>query len=394
MLNLKSFTDFAKDINLVDFFVSHEGFSIDKDKSAKNVHTGWVVLDLKGNAGATIETLLVKYTSDSSSPFYGQYFYLNANDKNDRGSIVNYIASRKGLDTKAEAAQINDILNKYLGNPTTSNYTPKERDYKLLASNNKFNAFDLKYISTHVFFNSRGITSKTINHPFFKNKIQEHHRKDDLENKTYINPAFPMVNTNGKVVGAELKNYDFKGNASNSLKNESVFISNKIAGQVNYFIIGESGLDCLSHFQLNFLKLKNTNVIYVSTGGNLVSGQIDVINFYIKKYSPLNVVLINDNDEQGVIYNINLIASFSNLYFYVQKNKKIITVSFQNNTAVKTLLASLNPIEINDKDLVFTSDVEVLKNMESLLIKHGYASDNLIIERAKGKDFNEDLMKL
>ena len=170
--------------------------------------------------------------------------------------------------------------------------------------------FKLTPVTDPAWLNHRGIDNETLKCPFFTGKIFNVQNPVIREGRfvghaKFINTAFPyQENLNGKIVGLEERNFDFKGHGVNSNKHVGVWVSNPPA-KIDQVIIVESALDALSHYQLN----KPPNALYFSTGGQLTTDQIQTIHRIageagIHQQSRINLGF--DKDKFGATYDLKI----------------------------------------------------------------------------------------
>ena len=89
----------------------------------------------------------------------------------------------------------------------------------------------------------------------------------------------------------------------------STVFSNK-SHPIDILYVGESIIDCISHYQL---KHENTplNLVYVSTEGTLTEGQMRLLRIILDKNEVKSMRTIFDNDKQGYKYTL-----WMQRYFY------------------------------------------------------------------------------
>jgi hypothetical protein len=126
-----------------------------------------------------------------------------------------------------------------------------------------------------------------------------------------MNTAFPYRSAmNAEILGAEIRNHQYKGHMAGSKKSASVWFSNPLQ-ETQRIVICESALDCLSHFELTY----DPGNMYVSFGGQLTQGQIIVIKELHHDLSALRQIEILigvDMDQKGEEYSAVLSRAFTN----------------------------------------------------------------------------------
>lgn len=72
---------------------------------------------------------------------------------------------------------------------------------------------------------------------------------------------------------------------------------------IDILYVGESIIDCISHYQLCH-KDTSLNLVYVSTEGTLTEGQMQLLRIIISKNEVKSLRTIFDNDKQGYKYTL------------------------------------------------------------------------------------------
>ena len=374
--------------------------------------------------------------------------FFNERDKTEKGTLITFIQNRLGDifpadNSKSKNSNVNAILYKYLDlDPFTKKQIQEKINVKELhnvdTKSYDFNSLNLVPLNNSEFLFSRGIKPETLNDPIFKGTVKTMVSRNDYGN--FYNTAFPytMFDEQKKetTVGAEVRNFNnFKGHADGSNKINGLWHSNP-TGKVSNFILSESGVDCLSHHQLN----PGENKMYLSLGGSLSLGQLNT--FYqlqtLHKDKSHVITLANDNDRHGANYDLMTIADFISPYLSTQflssprGFKKIAIGAVQSPKGDKTinlvgfadkLIASLNsynkeinevaskeisPLlqsEIKRDQFVFgfeNNQLNVSFPYDNFAVKHLNAAileasgfDKLVkIDKPILKDFNDDLKLL
>lgn len=163
------------------------------------------------------------------------------------------------------------------------------------------------------FLAKRGIIQETLSSKVFCNVFYT--REYTKDRKTYHNTCIKLVNTKGfqGISQRGIKDgKSFKGILGN--KYSSVCVSHHDSTRpIEQLLIGESMIDCVSHYQM---KLINTpkNILYVSSEGNLTSGQMELIKLLMDKHNINieNIHYLFDNDLTGYKYTLKLDAYLKN----------------------------------------------------------------------------------
>lgn len=304
--------------------------------------------------------------------------------------------------------------------------------------------FRLQKLSNTQWLNHRGIDDETIQSALFLNKaynVQNPIIRDGnlVGHSKFVNTGFPYQESlSGKIVGLEERNFDFKGHGVNSNKHAGVWFSNPPA-KVDNVILVESALDAYSHYQLK----KPKNSMYFSSGGQLTSEQIQTINKVLgeaKIHSQTKILLGHDGDKDGAMYDLKFIAEMlSEKYPMIKavRDKDYVKLSYatENNNRVtdfanklmsvliefnKPVQKELNNVESNKtgnnvdeqaKEILEKSmyrfnfekgifKVEIPRSNNSLqtfnnsLLEVTGLKQVVSLEKAKGNDWNDDLMEL
>ena len=273
---MKSFSDFIREINLVEFAFYH-GYRMNVSKGRK-----WPVL-----VNTDIDdTVIIGHA------YHGlhQYYWNPLND-NDRGTVIQFVRNRLGIlfennHLKKQAENINAVLYGYLKLPLPEkNIYQSYRKVKAVV----FNPLSLQTLTdVNYLVNKRGIRLDTLQDEVFAGSIMQ------VVQGKFINIAFPYYDEHEKIVGAELCNNGFKAHAAGSDKSNGIWHT-EVLEDVQNIVIGESGIDALSYHQL---KGCNKN-LYVSVGGYLAAGQIDTIAALVGKIGAEKITGAFDNDSAG-----------------------------------------------------------------------------------------------
>lgn len=269
------------------------------------------------------DMIVIVNPKDSSS----QGFF-NERDKTEKGTLITFIQNRLGDifpadNSKSKNSNVNAILYKYLNlDPFTKNQIQEKINVKELSNVNtksyNFNSLNLIPLRNPDFLISRGIAPGTLSDPIFKGSIKSIASHNDYG--VFYNTAFPYTMFDDKqnvaIVGAEVRNFNnFKGHADGSNKINGLWHSIP-QGKVSNFIFNESGVDSLSHHQLN----PGDNKMYLSLGGSVSLGQLNT--FYqlqsIHKDKSHIITLANDNDKHGANHDLVSISDFISPYLSTQ----------------------------------------------------------------------------
>jgi hypothetical protein len=255
-------------VNLVEY-AAGQGYWVDKAKSSKR-------------------TTVMRHDNDDKIVIYHQtkyWWYFSARDARDKGTIIDFIQNRQGLNL----GQVKSRLRDWLGHPQPERVDRKYKD--LNAGKRDVQAVQryiqsTKPISDTEYLESRHIGPDTIFGPRFDGTIKQDRRG---------NTVFLHRNCQG-LCGAELKNHGFTGCPKDSVK--GVWHSNLKADD-NRLILCEAGIDNLSY---HILHGKDRDR-HISTAGNFSAEQQKIVKLAIEKMpSGSHIVAAFDNDNQGEKY--------------------------------------------------------------------------------------------
>jgi hypothetical protein len=275
-------------ISILEFAQAH-GYVLNKKKGLK-----WPVLEHP--SGDRIIIINPRHTHNQG--------YFNPGDDRDKGTLIQFVTNR--LDwlfpkntVLSDTALVNKILHEWLQMPFRSRLyraktsIPSRHGSKVEES--VFSKALLKPLKDYSWLMSRGISKRTIESPLFKNAIFQY------RSGSHLNTAFPYrTKLGGEIVGAEVRNHQFKGHMAGSRKTDSIWISQP-AKDSQRIIICESALDCLSHYEMN----PDPGNVYMSFGGQLTQGQLRAIeNLYdhLSKQCTPEVYIGVDADTKGDDY--------------------------------------------------------------------------------------------
>lgn len=235
---------FKTDINLIEYAIKH-GYCLLSNKS-------------KGQQVALQKDedviIIVKNKSNNN------FIYINPSDPSDKGTIIDFVKSRKGLNL----GEIRKELRAELSLPV-----PVETKIKLDSSENTersniiYKFFSLQPLTDRSYLHSRGIEDETIDHPFFKGKIGN----NNVELLTFKTENIPD----------KLINYKFTDNEKDALKTgQPVYIKNfeildnkfdvniKFENEKITFLnqIPQKYIDILKNFDSRFNTIQFTNTVF------------------------------------------------------------------------------------------------------------------------------------
>lgn len=218
----------------------------------------------------------------------GHWRYWTVGDRSNRGSIIDFVQKRKGLDF----GNIRKELRPWAGqNPEPPKRLPKGSYVESLERitpdiEKVIEAYEaMRPIDGHHDYleNERGIPAEVLADPRFADKI----RSD-----RYRNAVFPHYNRQG-LCGYEMKNRAYNGFAKGGQKGLWASAARK---DDQYLVIVEAAIDALSYHAVH----RPEQTRYVSMGGAPNPEQPALIQSAIRHMSEGSAVIIaTDNDEGG-----------------------------------------------------------------------------------------------
>lgn len=376
-----------------------------------------------------------------------QQGFFTIGDDSNKGTLYNFIASRVSMGiipnplSAPESENVNFVVNKvahdYLNIPIETRKKNQEFQQKVrnkmlsTAAPTNYEKYCEPLTDTE-FLKRRGLDDKTIGSDLFKERIftlnQEELVKDGLQHTAYGNNAvaFPLWNADGDCIGLEQRSDKIKLFVTGSRKAEGVWHSN-IPEEITDVVICETPLDAIAYHQLK----GNETTLYVATGGNVCTEQINQVNEILRKNKDkidtqeFTFHLANDNDKAGANFNLQYVkaqlrlkqsCSIDVLPAENGMNKMVISYATEDekkemerklgqwmeNNKEKIEAEGEKIIKIDPKsDSLKTSvvllyrqnDMFALSQLSEALIKEAPLSRTKI-EHAITKDFNDDLMAL
>jgi len=286
---MKDFTIYKKAISLPDFLKNH-GFSDYKRGSTKN--------NPKFTNGDI--TVVVKRVN-------GNYYYYDVNSPDKKLTILDFVQQELSKSNGGELVPLPIVANeldKYI--ETGQNILPELSSYNL--NSTILSTEDVNRLILHLsktgnpdFLIKRGISEKTFTHKNFKDCI--FFRKINHPNRVSHDIAFVMhglgetraISYRGIRDGMEESFKGFHGPKMNNIAS-SVLDKSK---PLDAIFIGESMIDCMAHFELNFKELNSKNVLYLSSEGSITPDQIQLFQIAINNNPSKQISTVFDNDLYG-----------------------------------------------------------------------------------------------
>lgn len=185
-----------------------------------------------------------------------------------------------------------DITDSRIGNGD------EEVDFKFFRALN-----NISYLKDFSFLHSRGITYETAANPLFS-PVVHNSLYTSAEGYKFTNTAFLAGNYKNLNTGLSVRNDTLKQKFGNF--HDSLVYSFCKSG-VSRIAVGESFLDCMSHYQMSKDDGKD-KTFYNSTEGAPSPGQMKLIGFAIDKTKAEGLDIIFDNDLAGDKYSLLMLA--------------------------------------------------------------------------------------
>ena len=330
----------------------------------------------------------------------------------DSGDIIQFIKKRVLKNNTASAKEINDELNFFLGSTelykrnteTLSKKTPLSKP-KIFTINGEISS----NISKHKKYlqDFRKIGEETLNSAPFKNILFSY------TTETLSTLAFYLNSINGEIKGinriqTEKNDYfNKKWFEKDSDNSNSFTFSNKpkITETLSVF---ESLFDAMSYFEL----YQQDNMQFIISNGELSFNKARLITTYFSESSFEKLLLCNDNDLAGILFNLNIIGNIIPNVSNIRKGKNYIKMDIVSagDKRMKVLLQffkrlnrDLNVeeqatdyfIQENEKEqliLFVKNKKESVSFLISLLLQIFNLENQIEIKNPTAKDFNEDLI--
>lgn len=258
---------FKSDINLTEYAASC-GYSVDRRKTSNNS----VTMRHPGTA----DKIIVSRGHD------GHWIYFSARDRNDNGSIIDFVQNRRAINLGEVRYELRPWLKGTVQRPSVNSYVP---EIELISKDQArvqhefflaepLGQYGMRYLSR------RGLSHDTI--MFFYELIRQGWKNNVL---------FPHFD-NSLVCGFEVKNFNFTGFAKHGEKTFWLYRCE----QATRLVIAESAIDCMSYHQLR----GDPYTSYVSLAGQFSPRQQDLLAELLLSFPALQtVVLAFDNDQGG-----------------------------------------------------------------------------------------------
>lgn len=233
-----------------------------------------------------------------------QYTYWDVHSDNVRGRTILDMMQEYLFETTGKQPtlrEVGEILQNYIN--TNQIITPENSRYDV--GNTSMSTDELTMYLKQLlpykgnYLQKRGISEESIDSPVFKDVFLIREVKN--KNTIYRNICVKMYNDKG-VQAISQRNETFKGIIGGKFNCLATSNHDK-SRPIDILYVGESIIDCISHYQLCH-KDTSLNLVYVSTEGTLTEGQMQLLRIIISKNEVKSLRTIFDNDKQGYKYTL------------------------------------------------------------------------------------------
>ena len=215
----------------------------------------------------------------------GHFVYFSANGGSDSGTIIDFVQRQHGYNMGEVRKHLRGVAAPTISTADRSQHAillhPVSKDrgdvVRRLAA-----MPGVTYENGHAYLTRRGLGADILTHERFINRIRTGEKGEAV---------FPHYDKEG-ICGYEQKNQGFTGFSPGGTK--GVWTSNITKADARLFI-GESSIDCMSHFAIH----KDPSTRYISTSGSWNDKTPELIKEATTKHPGKTVILGFDNDEGG-----------------------------------------------------------------------------------------------
>jgi hypothetical protein len=311
-----------KEVNLVDYICCTAGFRIDEERTKKENRSAASpkYVFVENDAG---DKLLISRIYDSGRQ---HYIYKNLFNDFDKGNIFSFIKNRTENFSIPTAKK--KIYN-FEKNMKSGYYRTTGVDIHLEGDDLKNNTegslreLQRKYqvlpdFTNWEYLRSRGLSDEILGSHLCKNRIKnEYFYYPKLHSSVkpiakYVNTVFPIYSFDGStsfLCGYVRKNVGLKLTAADSKQSIGVWASDfKQHEKITELVLTENPIDALSYCQL-YLDFKTQNPYLTASNGELTKSQIALYQALVSRLRPETIVLANDNNCKGQLFNAKILSA-------------------------------------------------------------------------------------
>ncbi|RDV11897.1 DUF3991 domain-containing protein [Pontibacter diazotrophicus] len=241
----------------------------------------------------------------------GRQMYFNRDGSTDRGSVIDFVASRLHRFKETFPSQtegVNKVLSRLASEPQTFKpaFTPPPPK---AFDASRYELQPLSVSRLHYLTRERGLERETVEKflPFI-GLVKDTAKDPD---KAYANIAFPLTKPGSDaVVGHDLRNYGFKAVATGSDRQSGMWIAD-FAGspaRTQNVFFAENPIDAMSFYQLRRREMDMETAVFISFGGGIARNQIRLA---LEHWPQAAKRTLFDNDYQGRVYDIVLATAIA-----------------------------------------------------------------------------------
>lgn len=241
-----------------------------------------------------------------------QYTYWDVHSDSVRGRTILDLMQEHLMETTGKRPtlrEVGEMLQGYI--QTNQTVTPEQSSYRVGSSSITTDElhFYLGQLKSYRgdYLQNRGITRESIESQTFKDTFYV--REVRKKYKTYQNLCVKMYNEQG-VQAISQRSESFKGVIGGKYDCLALSAHDR-SRPIDILYVGESIIDCISHYQLHHEQTPR-NLVYLSSEGTLTEGQMNLLQVILERNAIQEIRTIFDNDRQGYKYTLWMYNRFFN----------------------------------------------------------------------------------
>ena len=271
---------------------------------------GWKFV--KGSSNACPKMSNGNHTIVIKRNAQNQYTYWDVHDDSVRGQSIIDLMQEHLFETTGKQytlREVGEILQNHIN--TNQIVTPDKSRYHVgsTSASTEELQFYLSQLKPYRgnYLQDRGISKESIESPTFKDTFYIREVKN--KNVTFQNICVKMYNEQG-VRAISQRGQSFKGIIGGKFDCLAMSAHDR-SRPIDILYIGESIIDCISHYQLHHGKTYQ-NLVYLSSEGTLTEGQMRSLRIILERNTIREIRTIFDNDKQGYKYTLWMYNHFFN----------------------------------------------------------------------------------